>query len=73
MSLSALHGSFKFLDAEHGKVHEEPVILFGSVKESTVGLDKVEITLRISLNAMGGGAKNYVTKNRITKFKMGNL
>eukprot|EP00957_Ditylum_brightwellii_P112540 8578945-Ditylum_brightwellii.AAC.1 len=73
MSLYMLHGNFKLQDVEHGKVHKQPAILFVPEEESTAELDNIEITLHVSLNAMGGDAKNNVTKNRIAKFKMGNL
>eukprot|EP00957_Ditylum_brightwellii_P145817 11103289-Ditylum_brightwellii.AAC.1 len=62
MSLSMLRGNFKLQDAEWGKVHERPAILFIPEEESTEELDKVEITLRVSLNATGGDMKNNFTK-----------
>eukprot|EP00957_Ditylum_brightwellii_P201904 15327735-Ditylum_brightwellii.AAC.1 len=73
MSLSTLHGNFKLQDAECGNVHKQLAIMFVPEEESTVELDKVEITLRVSLNATGGDTTNNVMKNRIARFKMGNL
>eukprot|EP00957_Ditylum_brightwellii_P180571 13755070-Ditylum_brightwellii.AAC.1 len=72
MSLSMLRGNFKLQDAEQGKVHKQPAILFISKEESTKELDKVKITLRVSPNAIGSDAKNNITKNRVAKFKSGN-
>eukprot|EP00957_Ditylum_brightwellii_P111909 8534121-Ditylum_brightwellii.AAC.2 len=72
MSLSTIHGNFKLQDTEWGKVHKQLMILFVPEEESTGELDMVEITLQVSLNATGGDTKNNTTKNRITKFKMGN-
>eukprot|EP00957_Ditylum_brightwellii_P156444 11906470-Ditylum_brightwellii.AAC.1 len=70
MSLSTLHGNFKVQDAECGKVHKRPAIPFMLGEESTADLDKVEITLKVLLNATGD-AKQNVTKNTIIKFKLG--
>eukprot|EP00957_Ditylum_brightwellii_P108875 8304980-Ditylum_brightwellii.AAC.1 len=68
-----LCGNFKLQDEEHEKVHEQPVIPFVPKEESMAELDKVEITLQVSSNTiMGGDAKDNITKNRITKFKMEN-
>eukprot|EP00957_Ditylum_brightwellii_P082547 6275780-Ditylum_brightwellii.AAC.1 len=68
MSLSTLSGNFKDADAERGKVHERPAILFVSAEESMIELDKVEINLQISPNAMG----QNTAKNTVAKFKLGN-
>eukprot|EP00957_Ditylum_brightwellii_P089168 6790524-Ditylum_brightwellii.AAC.1 len=40
MSLSTLCGNFKLQDAEQGKVHKWPAILFIPEEESTNELDK---------------------------------
>eukprot|EP00957_Ditylum_brightwellii_P134511 10254629-Ditylum_brightwellii.AAC.1 len=68
-----LCGNFKLQDAEWGKIHEQPAILFVPEEESTAEFEKVEITLWVSPNATGGDAKNKIMKNRIAKFKKGNL
>eukprot|EP00957_Ditylum_brightwellii_P143826 10959582-Ditylum_brightwellii.AAC.1 len=70
MSLSTLRGNFKVQDAEGGKVHERPAILFVPEEESTADLDKVEITLKVLPNATDD-AKQNITKNTIVKFKLG--
>eukprot|EP00957_Ditylum_brightwellii_P203392 15334409-Ditylum_brightwellii.AAC.1 len=72
MSLSTLRRNFKIQDAEHGKVHKRPAIPFVLEEESTADLDKVKITLKVSPNATGDTKEN-VTKNTITRFKLGNL
>eukprot|EP00957_Ditylum_brightwellii_P045208 3427082-Ditylum_brightwellii.AAC.1 len=71
MSLSKLYDNLKLQDADHGKVHKQPTILFVPEEKSTAELDKVEITLQVSLNATSGYTKNTTTKNKIAKFKMG--
>eukprot|EP00957_Ditylum_brightwellii_P198953 15164693-Ditylum_brightwellii.AAC.1 len=73
MSLSTLCGNFKLQDAKLGKVHEWPAILFVPKEESTVELDKVQITLWVSPNVTDSDAKNNVTKNQAARFKLGNL
>eukprot|EP00957_Ditylum_brightwellii_P093036 7084027-Ditylum_brightwellii.AAC.1 len=70
MSLSRLCGNFKVQDAECGKVHERPAILFVPEEESTADLDKVEIILKVLPNGTGD-AKQNVTNNTIVKFKLG--
>eukprot|EP00957_Ditylum_brightwellii_P147112 11201439-Ditylum_brightwellii.AAC.1 len=72
MSLFMLCGKFKLQDAEHGKVHKQLAILFVHGKESTTELYKVEFALTVSPNTIGD-ANNNNTKNRIAKYKMGNL
>eukprot|EP00957_Ditylum_brightwellii_P128222 9779453-Ditylum_brightwellii.AAC.1 len=67
-----LRGNFKLQDAEQGKVHTWPAIQFVPEEESTEELDKVEITLQVSLNATGGNAKNNFMENHVAKFKSGN-
>eukprot|EP00957_Ditylum_brightwellii_P126395 9635609-Ditylum_brightwellii.AAC.1 len=64
MSLSTLRRNFKVQDAERGKVYERPAIPFVPEEESTLGLDKVEIALKVLPNATGD-AKQNVTKNTI--------
>eukprot|EP00957_Ditylum_brightwellii_P091102 6935808-Ditylum_brightwellii.AAC.1 len=68
MSLSMLRGNFKDANAERGKVHKRPAIPFMLTEESTTELDKVEINLRISPNAM----EQNTAKNTVAKFKLGN-
>eukprot|EP00957_Ditylum_brightwellii_P119778 9138490-Ditylum_brightwellii.AAC.1 len=70
MSLSMLCGNFKVQDAERGKAHERPAILFMLGEESTADLDKVKITFEVFLSVMGDVTQN-ITKNTMAKFKLG--